>query len=87
MYSAANLKDPLNPEWDADEAMVEYLDTIRQYQPDGFRETNAIVGYGYTQAAVFVEALAGGRGADPARAAWRRCTTSTSATSACCCRA
>jgi branched-chain amino acid transport system substrate-binding protein len=38
--------------------MLEYLDTIRQYQPDGFRETNAIVGYGYTQAAIFVEALA-----------------------------
>jgi branched-chain amino acid transport system substrate-binding protein len=58
VYSAANLKDPLNPDWDADEAMVEYLDTIGQYQPDGFRETNAIVAYGYTQAAVFVEALA-----------------------------
>ncbi len=57
VYSAANLKDPLNPDWDSDDAMVEYLDTIRQYQPDGFRETNAIVGYGYTQAAVFVEAL------------------------------
>lgn len=56
-YGAANLKDPLNPDWDQDEAMVEYLDTIRQYQPDGFRETNAIVGYGYTQAAIFVEAL------------------------------
>ena len=58
VYSATNLKDPLNPDWDADPAMVEYLETIRQYQPDGFRETNAIVGYGYTQAAVFVEALA-----------------------------
>ena len=67
VYSAANLKDPLNPDWDADEAMVEYLDTIRQYQPDGFRETNAIVGYGYTQAAVFVEALA----AAEARPGWR----------------
>ena len=57
-YGASNLKDPLNPDWDQDEAMLEYLDTIRQYQPDGFRETNAIVGYGYTQAAIFVEALA-----------------------------
>ena len=57
VWSAANLKDPLNPEWDEDPAMVEYLETIREYQPDGFRETNAIVGYGYTQAAVFVEAL------------------------------
>jgi len=58
VYSATNLKDPLNPDWDEDPAMVDYLETIRQYQPDGFRETNAIVGYGYTQAAVFVEALA-----------------------------
>jgi branched-chain amino acid transport system substrate-binding protein len=58
VFSAGNLKDPLNPDWDADPAMVEYLETIRQYQPDGFRETNAIVAYGYTQAAVFVEALA-----------------------------
>src|SRR5690606_33190401 len=57
VWGAANLKDPLNPDWDDDEAMVEYLDTIREFQPDGFRETNAIVGYGYTQAAVFVEAL------------------------------
>lgn len=57
VYSAANIKDPLNPEWDEDEAMVEYLATIAEYQPDGFRETNAIVGYGYTQAALFVEAL------------------------------
>ena len=57
VYSAANIKDPLNPEWDADPAMVEYLDAVRQYQPDGFRETNAIVGFGYTQGALFVEAL------------------------------
>ena len=57
VWGAANLKDPLNPEWDEDEAMVEYLDTVRQYQPDGFRETNAVVAYGYTQAALFVAAL------------------------------
>ncbi|HEX6568228.1 MAG TPA: ABC transporter substrate-binding protein [Acidimicrobiales bacterium] len=57
VWGAANLKDPLNPDWDEDPAMVEYLDTVKQYQPDGFRETNAIVGYGYTQAALFVAAL------------------------------
>jgi branched-chain amino acid transport system substrate-binding protein len=57
VYSAGNLKDPLNPDWDEDEAMVEYLDTVRQYRPEGFLETNAIVGYGYTQAAIFIEAL------------------------------
>lgn len=57
VWGASNLKDPLNPDWDEDPAMVEYLETINQYRPDGFRPTNAIVGYGYTQAAVFVEAL------------------------------
>jgi branched-chain amino acid transport system substrate-binding protein len=58
VYSAANLKDPLNPDWDDDDAMVEYLDTVNQYQGDGFDPENAIVAYGYTQAATFVEALA-----------------------------
>jgi branched-chain amino acid transport system substrate-binding protein len=57
VWGAANLMDPLNPDWDEDPAMIEYLATINQYQPDGFRPTNAIVGYGYTQAAMFVEAL------------------------------
>jgi branched-chain amino acid transport system substrate-binding protein len=57
VYSAANIKDPLNPEWDEDPDMVQYLADINQYQPDGFRPTNAIVGYGYTQAAVFIAAL------------------------------
>jgi hypothetical protein len=57
VYSASNLKDPLNPDWDADPAMQEYLDTVQQYRPDDFDPDNAIVGYGYTQAAVFVEAL------------------------------
>ena len=50
-------KDPLNPEWDDDPAMVEYLETINEYQPADFDPENAIVGYGYTQAAIFVEAL------------------------------
>jgi branched-chain amino acid transport system substrate-binding protein len=57
VYGAAGLMDPLNPDWDDDPAMVEYLDTIQEYQPDGFDPNNAIVGYGYTQAALFVEAL------------------------------
>ena len=57
VYSAGNLKDPLNPDWDDDPAMQEYLDTVQQYRPDNFDPENAIVAYGYTQAAVFVEAL------------------------------
>jgi branched-chain amino acid transport system substrate-binding protein len=57
VYTAANLKDPLNPDWDEDPAMQEYLETVQQYRPDDFDPENAIVGYGYTQAAVLVEAL------------------------------
>lgn len=57
VYGAAGLMDPLNPDWDDDPAMVEYLDTIQEHQPDGFDPNNAIVGYGYTQGALFVEAL------------------------------
>ena len=57
VYTASNLKDPLNPDWDEDEAMVEYLDTVNQYQGTDFDPENAIVGYGYTQAALLVAAL------------------------------
>ncbi len=56
-YAASNLKDPLNPDWDDDPAMVEYLETINEYQGADFDPDNAIVGYGYTQAAIFIEAL------------------------------
>jgi branched-chain amino acid transport system substrate-binding protein len=57
VYSAANLKDPLNPDWDDDPAMQEYIETVQQYRGDDFDPENAFVAYGYTQAAVFVEAL------------------------------
>jgi branched-chain amino acid transport system substrate-binding protein len=56
-YAASNIMDTLNPEWDDDPRMVEFMDTVNQYQPEGFDPQNAIVGYGYTQAAIFVEAL------------------------------
>jgi branched-chain amino acid transport system substrate-binding protein len=56
-YAASNIMDTLNPEWDDDPAMVEFLDAVNTYQPEGFDPQNAIVGYGYTQAAIFVEAL------------------------------
>jgi branched-chain amino acid transport system substrate-binding protein len=57
VYSAANIKDPLNPDWDDDPAMQEYLEAIPQYRPDNFDPENAIVGFGWTQGALFVEAL------------------------------
>jgi branched-chain amino acid transport system substrate-binding protein len=57
-YSAFNLMDQRDPRWADHPAMVEFLATIDRYRPDGFRPTDGLVGYGYTQAAVLVEALA-----------------------------
>jgi branched-chain amino acid transport system substrate-binding protein len=57
VYTAANLKDPLNPMWDDDPAVQEYIETVQRFRPDDFDPENAIIGYGWTQAAVFVEAL------------------------------
>ena len=57
VYSAFNLKDPRDPQWDDDEAMVEYLATVNEHKPDDFRPTNSVVSYGYTQGALFIEAL------------------------------
>lgn len=56
-YAAGNIMDTLDPQWDDNEAMVEFLETVQEYQPENFDPENAIVGYGYTQAAIFVEAL------------------------------
>lgn len=56
VYSFTNLKDPLDPAWDDDEAMRLYREKVGQYSPDADLD-NGIVAYGWTQAAVFVEAL------------------------------
>jgi branched-chain amino acid transport system substrate-binding protein len=56
VYSYTNLKDPLNPDWDDDPAMMEYRETVGQYQPDADLD-NGIVAYGWTQGALLVEAL------------------------------
>lgn len=56
VYSGSNLKDPLNPEWDDDEAMQLYRETVAEHEPDADLE-NGIVAYGWTQAALLVEAL------------------------------
>jgi len=56
VYSYTNLKDPLNPDWDDDEAMMEYREKVAQYQPDADLD-NGIVAYGWTQGALLVEAL------------------------------
>jgi branched-chain amino acid transport system substrate-binding protein len=56
VYSYTNLKDPLNPDWDDDPAMMEYREKVAQYQPDADLD-NGIVAYGWTQGALLVEAL------------------------------
>ncbi len=53
-----NLKDPLNPKWDDDEAMQLYRDKVQQYSPDPNVDIdNGIVAYGWTQAAMLVHAM------------------------------
>lgn len=56
VYSGSNLMEPLNPEWDDNEAMQLYRDTVAEYEPEADVE-NGIVAYGWTQAALLVDAL------------------------------
>jgi branched-chain amino acid transport system substrate-binding protein len=56
VYSYTNLKDPLNPDFDADPAMQEYREVVGQYQPEADLD-NGIVAYGWTQAALLVQVL------------------------------
>ena len=56
VFSASNIKDPLDPQWDDDEAMQLYEETVSKYEPEADLD-NGIVAYGWTQAAIFVEAL------------------------------
>src|SRR5262245_19586756 len=56
VYSYANLLDPLNPANDSDPAMKQYKDTVKKYFPDA-DTTNGIMAYGWTQAALFIQAL------------------------------
>jgi branched-chain amino acid transport system substrate-binding protein len=59
VYSLTNIKDPLNPDYAEDEAMVQYRETVEQYQGGNNLDLdNGIVAYGWTQAAVLVEAMA-----------------------------
>lgn len=56
VYGASNVMDPLNPDLADAEAMQLYRDTVQEYQPEADVE-NGIVAYGWTQAALFVQAL------------------------------
>lgn len=58
VYSATNLMDPLNPEWTDDPAIAEVQDAVTEFQGEGELDLeNAIIYYGWTQAAVFVQGL------------------------------
>jgi len=56
VYSYANLLDPLNPANDSNPAMMQYKTTVKKYFPDA-DTTNGIMAYGWTQAALFIQAL------------------------------
>lgn len=62
VLSLTNLKDPLNPEYAEDPAMTDFFAAVEEYQPD-FKGRpldleNAIIAYGYSQADLFIQALA-----------------------------
>jgi branched-chain amino acid transport system substrate-binding protein len=56
VYSMANLKDPQAPEWAADGELKRYRRTVAKYFPEA-DPGDGLIAYGWTQAAIFVEAL------------------------------
>jgi branched-chain amino acid transport system substrate-binding protein len=56
VYSFTNLMDVLDPTWDDNERMMQYREDIAAYDPSADTD-NGLISYGYTQAAVLVEAL------------------------------
>ncbi|WCO67549.1 ABC transporter substrate-binding protein [Iamia majanohamensis] len=61
VISMTNLKDPQNPKYDDDPDMVEFQEVVAEYASDfkgrELDPENAIIGYGYTQAELFVMAM------------------------------
>jgi branched-chain amino acid transport system substrate-binding protein len=56
VYSVTNGKDPLDPQFAEDPEMQLYRETVGKFQPEADLD-NGIVAYGWTQAAMLVEAL------------------------------
>ena len=56
VLSLTNIMDPLNPAFADDPAMKEYRQQVPKFQPDADLD-NGIVAYGWTQAAIFTEAV------------------------------
>ncbi len=58
VYSFTNLMDVLDPTWDDNDRMMQYRDDVAAFDPSADTD-NGLIAYGYTQAAVLVEALKG----------------------------
>jgi branched-chain amino acid transport system substrate-binding protein len=56
-YTFTNLKDPRDPRYDDDPAMQLMREKVEQFRPEGFQPNSTFTAFGWTQAAVFVEAL------------------------------
>ena len=57
IFAATNTIDPLNPAYADTDALKEYLATLEKFADKEVDPENGIVAYGYTQAAILVEAL------------------------------
>jgi branched-chain amino acid transport system substrate-binding protein len=57
VLSSIYLKDPADPQWDDDEAMMEFQELGQQYGISAEDIENGIVGYGWTMGALLVETL------------------------------
>ncbi len=55
-FSVTNIKDPQNPQFKDNADMKLYREQVGKYEPDA-DVANGIVAYGWTQGAIFVEAL------------------------------
>jgi branched-chain amino acid transport system substrate-binding protein len=55
-YTAGNLKNPMDPQFDDDEAMTEFKDALEQYSPDTDTDSGNAA-FGWNEASLFVQAL------------------------------
>lgn len=61
VLTVSNVMDPNNPDWDTDERMAKYKETVDAWRTangvDGADVTNGVVAYGWTLGELFVKAL------------------------------
>jgi hypothetical protein len=67
VLTVSNVMDPNNPDWDTDERMAKYKETVEAWRTaegvDGADVTNGVVAYGWTLGELFVKALEASEGA------------------------